>query len=254
MILRRVIEHFRRQEWTAIAIDFVIVVTGVFIGIQVANWNAAIADQKRAQAYLERIGEDLDADIRTLENRVLFWDQVSRFGIAGLAYAESDRAPAAADWPLLLAYFQASQVGEFYVTNATYEEIKSAGELSLISDPELRGRLAFYYLNSGNPALTERPAYRQHVRGIIPIDVQLYIWDECFKTGTGGGQELKECPSPIPAARVAELVQRISGDAALMGELRYWVSSMKVARLIAESHLEIANEMRAAIDASLARD
>ncbi len=30
MILRRVIGHFRRQEWTAIAIDFVIVVVGVF--------------------------------------------------------------------------------------------------------------------------------------------------------------------------------------------------------------------------------
>jgi hypothetical protein len=37
MILRRVIKHFRNQEWTAIAIDFVIVVFGVFVGIQVAN-------------------------------------------------------------------------------------------------------------------------------------------------------------------------------------------------------------------------
>ena len=29
MILRRIIAHFRKQEWTAIAIDFVIVVLGV---------------------------------------------------------------------------------------------------------------------------------------------------------------------------------------------------------------------------------
>jgi hypothetical protein len=29
MILRRAIAHFRKQEWTAIAIDFVIVVAGV---------------------------------------------------------------------------------------------------------------------------------------------------------------------------------------------------------------------------------
>ena len=39
MILRRVIQHVRKQEWTAIAIDFCIVVIGVFLGIQVANWN-----------------------------------------------------------------------------------------------------------------------------------------------------------------------------------------------------------------------
>jgi hypothetical protein len=33
MILRRITQHVREQNWTAIAIDFVIVVTGVFIGI-----------------------------------------------------------------------------------------------------------------------------------------------------------------------------------------------------------------------------
>lgn len=41
MMLRRVIAHFRRQEWTAIALDFFIVVFGVCIGIQVSNWNGA---------------------------------------------------------------------------------------------------------------------------------------------------------------------------------------------------------------------
>ena len=39
MLLRRITEHFRQQNWTAIAIDFVIVVVGVFIGIQVSNLN-----------------------------------------------------------------------------------------------------------------------------------------------------------------------------------------------------------------------
>ena len=33
MILRRVIAHFRKQEWTAIALDFIIVVLGVFVGM-----------------------------------------------------------------------------------------------------------------------------------------------------------------------------------------------------------------------------
>lgn len=41
MLLRRVIEHVKAQNWTAVALDFVIVVVGVFISIQVANWNDA---------------------------------------------------------------------------------------------------------------------------------------------------------------------------------------------------------------------
>jgi hypothetical protein len=34
MILRRIIEHVKAQNWTAVALYFVIVVTGVSIGIQ----------------------------------------------------------------------------------------------------------------------------------------------------------------------------------------------------------------------------
>jgi len=39
MLLRRITQHVRNQNWFAVFIDFFIVVVGVFIGIQVANWN-----------------------------------------------------------------------------------------------------------------------------------------------------------------------------------------------------------------------
>lgn len=38
MLLRRITQHVRDQNWIAIVLDFVIVVAGVFVGIQVANW------------------------------------------------------------------------------------------------------------------------------------------------------------------------------------------------------------------------
>mgnify|MGYP003541639920 CR=1 FL=1 len=38
MILRRVIEHVKDQNWFAVGIDFVIVVAGVFVGLQVQDW------------------------------------------------------------------------------------------------------------------------------------------------------------------------------------------------------------------------
>ena len=39
VLLRRITQHIKDQNWTAVVLDFVIVVVGVFIGIQVANWN-----------------------------------------------------------------------------------------------------------------------------------------------------------------------------------------------------------------------
>ncbi len=39
MLLRRVIEHVKAQNWTAVGLDFVIVVVGVLMAFQIAEWN-----------------------------------------------------------------------------------------------------------------------------------------------------------------------------------------------------------------------
>ena len=63
MILRRVIEHMKQQHWTAIFIELAIVVLGVFLGMQVSNWNAERAERASEARHLEEIAEDLRADI-----------------------------------------------------------------------------------------------------------------------------------------------------------------------------------------------
>lgn len=45
MLLRRVSAHIRKQEWTALGLDFLIVVLGVFLGLQVNAWNAERQDR-----------------------------------------------------------------------------------------------------------------------------------------------------------------------------------------------------------------
>jgi hypothetical protein len=67
MILRRIIAHWRKQEWTAIGIDFVIVVVGVFIGIQVANWNEGQSDKRALEAALDRLRSEMAANIETMD-------------------------------------------------------------------------------------------------------------------------------------------------------------------------------------------
>jgi hypothetical protein len=46
MILRRISEQVKAQNWFAISVELVILVLGVFIGIQVSNWN----DERREKA------------------------------------------------------------------------------------------------------------------------------------------------------------------------------------------------------------
>ncbi len=67
MLLRRVIEHIKDQNWTAVALDLVIVIVGVFLGIQVSNWNASQADRVNNKRYASYIVEDLRSDIEELK-------------------------------------------------------------------------------------------------------------------------------------------------------------------------------------------
>jgi hypothetical protein len=60
MILRRITEHVRTQNWTAIGIDFMIVVVGVFIGLQVNLLNEARVESKRQQRMIDALVTNLN--------------------------------------------------------------------------------------------------------------------------------------------------------------------------------------------------
>ena len=63
MILRRLSQSLKDQNWTAIWIEFALLVMGVFLGIQVANWNEDRTNRNAEKRHLEEIAEDLRADI-----------------------------------------------------------------------------------------------------------------------------------------------------------------------------------------------
>ncbi|PKM03444.1 MAG: hypothetical protein CVV17_04485 [Gammaproteobacteria bacterium HGW-Gammaproteobacteria-7] len=59
MILRRLAQSIRKQDWLVIAIEFVIVVAGIFVGLQVTEWNEKRQLREREVSYLVRLAEDV---------------------------------------------------------------------------------------------------------------------------------------------------------------------------------------------------
>jgi len=79
LLLRRVTLAIENQNWFAVGLDFLIVVIGVFIGLQVSNWNEARTDAVREQEILADILEDLQADQVSLSESL----QLVTLGIDG---------------------------------------------------------------------------------------------------------------------------------------------------------------------------
>ncbi|MEM6537224.1 MAG: hypothetical protein AAF668_05785 [Pseudomonadota bacterium] len=69
MILRRVIEHVRTQNWTAVLLDFLIVVLGVFLGIQVNGWDVARKDRLAENDFYRKVKLEIN-DAQEASSRI----------------------------------------------------------------------------------------------------------------------------------------------------------------------------------------
>jgi len=67
MLLRRVTKHVKTQNWFAVGIDLVIVVVGVVIGIEVANWNDVQNNKAGLATSLERLDKEISQNINIIE-------------------------------------------------------------------------------------------------------------------------------------------------------------------------------------------
>jgi hypothetical protein len=233
MLLRRLTLHVREQNWSAIGIDLVIVFVGVFLGIQAANWNEGRLDDIRAQAYLERIEENLRTDLQTMELRESFWRLVGGYGDQAVHYAETGTLVEGSAWKTVLAFYQASQVWLYASDDTTYQELRSGGELGMIRDEDLRAALSLYY-REGSSTDTDYvlglvPEYRKMVRGLTPSTVTRHIWAHCHHLGAYGNQQLLDCDSPISEAEAQAVLDAYLANPKLVEELRFWMSNQTVA-------------------------
>jgi hypothetical protein len=231
--LLRVAEHIRTQNWTAIAIDFAIVVIGVFVGIQAANWNAQRAEDAKAEEYLARIRGSLDADLNAIDRRDRFWRQVIDYGKQAIHHSETGQWVDGSAWKTVLAYYQASQIMTFALDDATYVEMRDGGELGLIRNPRLRSELSTYYaINAAEEGYLFRlqPEYRRIVRGLTPAAAADHIWSRCWQfLPELREQRLLDCESPISEAQAQAILDGYLKDANLLPELRFWVANQGVA-------------------------
>ena len=67
MIKRRLRERLKQQDWLGVWIELALVIVGVFLGIEVANWNEQRRERAQERAYEMRIAQDVRSDVADLD-------------------------------------------------------------------------------------------------------------------------------------------------------------------------------------------
>ena len=215
MLLRRVISHVRNQEWTAIGIDFVIVVVGVFIGIQVSNWNDARLREETARSYIERIREDLRGNKDDLSQRLAYFSQVRAHALKALEAL--DKPQATLDEQFVIDVYQATHMLQRELGRDTYDEILSVGANNAISDVAVRQRLSNFYrsVKAQLRLLDIVPLYREIIRTNYPYSVSREIRSSCgdiVETGEAGEPIIalpKQCAPDLSAEQIAQTIKAV---------------------------------------------
>lgn len=180
MILRRLSTAIARQDWTAIAVELVVVVLGVFIGLQAANWNEDRLAAQRGDVLTARLKADLRVESWNYAMQIAYYGQVQANALRA-ADAPAGTAPLD-DEALLVAAYRATQYYENTRQRTTYDELISTGEVGLITDPSLR-RLAMELYSTPvfelMPEEGRSSPFRVFFRKHVPHGVQAAVTSAC---------------------------------------------------------------------------
>jgi hypothetical protein len=254
MILRRIIAHVRKQEWTAIGIDFLIVVLGVFVATQVSSWNEEHEARARAETYSARLADDLRHAAWRTEYLIAYNKDV--LANAERAAGALTDGPALSDEQLLISAYRASQYLYYGTSRATYDEMVATGDIGLIADRRLRETALVFYADPTIDVITDEARnseYRRVFRRAVSADVQRALLDNCgdriIEPGDFDGivgSINYACELDLSAGKIAAAAARLRADPVLLSALQLRFADLETAIVnLEQGSPELLNNLRA---------
>ncbi|NNU14988.1 hypothetical protein HK107_01450 [Parvularcula sp. ZS-1/3] len=225
MILRRLTEHVRTQNWFAVGLDFFIVVVGVFLGIQLGNWNEARALRAQEQSYLAVLHEELVENASRSARLLTYYTTVTEAAERALAFTKSGQNCGTDCEDLLIDFFHASQLWTVTFDQTAFRE---AVALGFPSDQELREQLFVTYdlTTSFGVINQDPPAVRETIREYLEPDAARILWQGCWRLDVDTVTEhlIRGCKDELKSVDTAGILKALQDDPQLASMLRFWLS------------------------------
>lgn len=200
-IRRKLMQNNKITSYLLYALgEILLVVIGIFIAVQLNNWNQERKNEVQGQVYRTRMINDLKTDLSSISTRRNFFDVIMNYGLYATQHLkEEDTENIEEQWKFVFSAFQTSQMWSFKTTSTTYNELQSTGLLPYLGNDSLLARISIYYIDSPeqlSQLVGGVQTYRDFIRGIVPIHIQEFVWNECFEAGSFELQTFKPCSVP----------------------------------------------------------
>jgi hypothetical protein len=223
MFVRRLTADLKQQKWTTITIELIIVIIGVFIGTQVSNWNEGRLERDETRQMLLNLGPELRNDIAGFDAVRAYYRVTRHYAVTAFAGWRGD--PNISDRDFVIAAYQASQNTFTGINNSSWSQIFGSERLHTVDDQTLREELGALMTTDYNVIEKEIFSnYREHVRQVIPEDIQDAIRAGCSdqRFGLTGFTRLPPtCTLALPDERFRIAAKALRDHPELVGEMRW---------------------------------
>ena len=141
MLIRRISAALRSQDWATVTVEFVVVVAGIFVGLQVDSWNTQRTDRIREQVILQQLHADFSANAVSILQYVRRHEQMVEgldFALDVLTKGELTKGDANRFRNAFVSMYQLPSIS---ATMGGYDAVIASGDLALISDRKLKSLL-----------------------------------------------------------------------------------------------------------------
>lgn len=145
MIIRKITQAIRDQSWASVLVEFMIVVVGIYVGLQANNWNEARIDRKQEQESLERLLSEAENAVAVINQEVELFSRYIDAQRALLEIVTSDESVPEDTTVALNGYATLTFYPAMVPPRTTYNELLATGGIQLIRSRHLRDMIAMYY-------------------------------------------------------------------------------------------------------------
>ena len=156
----------KKIDWTNHLIELVVVFIGISLAFMLNNWREGYKDHELRDKYLASFYSDIQGDHLQLDT--LIRQETERLDQVGRLLTLLQEKKYQND-SVLIILSQMASYNPFNQNVVTYESIKNSGNLSLISDYNLRQKLIGYYQQLEDKKLIEGVYFDYFNKYIIPF-------------------------------------------------------------------------------------
>ncbi len=145
MILRHLADAIRGQNWFTVLIELAVVVVGIFLGLQIDDWNERRKENSLERGYIERLEAEVDANIAVYQTAIQRAEKTDRIYRDYFDYLHGPAVASPGESELLAVLCRVGIQARLRFDNTVYDELVSTGRLDIIGYVELTRSLKTYW-------------------------------------------------------------------------------------------------------------